>query len=239
MNYFDEYTKTYDMTVPEIEYKYHHSYRVMDNMVVIAKSLNLPMKDVELAKCIGLLHDIGRFEQFKEYQSFKDIKMDHGDFGEKVLREKNILRHFDIAETDYEIVYTAVRNHNKFAIEDNLPARTLMFSKMVRDADKLDILYAVGNPDIKWLVKEDDGAISARVSDAFFDNKQIKSTGYENKNEEMVILCSFVYDINYKVSLDIIKNMQYYQKIYQRLKHKELFNPYFEHITKFIDERTR
>ena len=93
MNYFDEYTKSYDMTKPELEYKYHHSYRVMDNMIVLAKSLSLPIKDVNLAKCIGLLHDIGRFEQFKKYQTFKDIDMDHGDYGEKILRENDALKY--------------------------------------------------------------------------------------------------------------------------------------------------
>ena len=239
MNYFDEYTKSYDMTKPELEYKYHHSYRVMDNMIVLAKSLSLPIKDVNLAKCIGLLHDIGRFEQFKKYQTFKDINMDHGNYGEKILRENDVLKYFDISKDDYEVVYTAIRNHNKYKIEDNLSSRELLFSKMIRDADKLDILYALGNPEIKWIVKEDDGIISNRVSEAFFQNRQIKSTGKENENENLVGLFSFAYDIYYNVTFDIIKNEQYYQKIYQRLHNQDLFKPYFEHITKYIDERIR
>ncbi len=238
MNYFDEYTKKFDMTVPEIEYKYHHSYRVMDNMVVIAKSLSLPPKDLEVAKCIGLFHDIGRFEQFKQYKSFKDIEMDHGDFGEKVLRESDALKHFDIPKEDYEVIYTAIRNHNKYEIEDNLSKRALMFTKMIRDADKLDILYALGNPEIKWIIAEDNNEISPRVSEAFFSNRQIKSSYNNNKNEDLVDIFSFAYDINFKVSFDIIKNEHYYQKIYQRLINKELFKSYFEHITKYIDERT-
>lgn len=239
MNYFDEYTQSYDMTVPEIEYKYHHSYRVMDNMVVIAKSLNLPVKDIELAKCIGLLHDIGRFEQFTKYHTFKDNEIDHGDYGEKMLRENNALSHFNIDKEDYEVVYTAIRNHNKFRIEDNLSKRGLLFSKMIRDADKLDVLYALGNPDIKWIIKEDAGTISCRVKNAFFDNRQAKSNGEENKNEDLVNLFALAYDIYFNVSYDIIKNEQYYLKIYQRLHNQELFKPYFEHITKYIDERMK
>ena len=65
MNYFDEYVFKYDMNDPDINYKYHHSYRVMDAMEILAIKLNLPEKDIHLAKVIGLLHDIGRFEQDK------------------------------------------------------------------------------------------------------------------------------------------------------------------------------
>ena len=39
MNYFDEYTSNYDMNDPEINYKYYHSYRVMDVMGILAKRL--------------------------------------------------------------------------------------------------------------------------------------------------------------------------------------------------------
>ena len=53
------------MTEEHINYKYHHSYRVRDNMILLAKNLNLPPEDIKLASVIGLLHDIGRFEQYK------------------------------------------------------------------------------------------------------------------------------------------------------------------------------
>ena len=85
MKYFDEYVFNYDMNDPEINYKYYHSYRVMKVMELISSRLNLNHKDLHLAKVIGLLHDIGRFEQDKLYSSFKDSKFDHGDHGVKIL----------------------------------------------------------------------------------------------------------------------------------------------------------
>ena len=60
MKYFDSYTLNYDMSDPDINYKYYHSYRVMDLMEVLATNLKLNQKDIELAKVIGLLHDIGK-----------------------------------------------------------------------------------------------------------------------------------------------------------------------------------
>lgn len=239
MNYLDEYIKNYDMNLPQISYKYYHSYRVMDNMTMLAKSINLPYGDIELAKCIGLLHDIGRFEQFKHFNSFNDKFIDHGDLGETILRENNVLDNFGILKEDYEIVYTAIRNHNKYMIEPNLDSRTLRFAKLIRDADKLDILYALNNSEIKSVIWEDDSTISDRVKNSFFNNKQVKNDGTETKNEKIITMFSFIYDFNYGTSIEIIKNEDYYGKIYNRLKHKRLFKPYIDHVNKYINERTR
>ena len=140
MKYFDEYVFNYDMQDPDINYKYYHSYRVMDIMEKLAIKLNLPKKDIELAKIIGLLHDIGRFEQDKLYNSFKDNKMDHGDYGIEVLNKTNIIKNTNIDSSDYIVVYKAIKNHNKFEIQENLSERELLFSKLIRDADRIDIL---------------------------------------------------------------------------------------------------
>lgn len=238
MNYFDDYTKTYDLNEPKLEYKYYHSIRVMDNMEMIAKNLSLPIKDVELAKCIGLLHDIGRFEQYIRYKSFSDFNLDHGEYGANMLKETEALKHYDIDEEDYEVVYKAIRNHNKFKIEPNLTNRELLFSKMIRDADKLDILFALSSPDIQGILWEDDSIVSPDVSEDFFDEEPIMLTRENTLNEKNVITFAFVYDINYKFVLDIIKTNAYYDKIYARFKNKELFYPYLDAVKKYMEERT-
>ena len=78
----ENYIKNYDMTDQDIKYKYNHSYRVMKKSEYLSNKLNLSKTDKELAKIIGLYHDIGRFEQDKRYDSFNDKKtFDHGDYG--------------------------------------------------------------------------------------------------------------------------------------------------------------
>ena len=42
---FDKYTSNYDMNDPDINYKYYHSYRVMENSVLLATKLNLSQKE--------------------------------------------------------------------------------------------------------------------------------------------------------------------------------------------------
>ena len=239
MNYFDEYVKNYDMSVEEIDYKYHHSYRVMENMVTIAKKLNLNKKDIELAKCIGILHDIGRFEQFSEYHTFKDIQIDHADYGVKAIKEKNILKHFNIDKEDYEVVYKAIKNHNKYSIENNLNERELLFSKMIRDADKLDIMYVLGEPKIRDFINEDGSEISEKIKRDFYKDKIIKYSDIKTHGDRIPTYLAYIHDINFYITIKIIKDNKYIDKIYNRLKNKEKYKEYFEYIKKRVDEYVR
>ena len=237
MKFFDEYANKYDFKDPDIYYKYYHSYRVMDNMILLAKNMNLPKKDIELAACIGLLHDIGRFEQQTNYKSFSDFNIDHGDYGCEVIKKNNALSYFDIDTSDYDIVITAIRNHNKFKIEPNLSNRALMFSKMIRDADKLDIFYALGNKKIRGIIRADGSDISKEISDSFFKEKMIRREAHETVNDCFITMLGFIYDINFNITLDIIRTNKYFDKIYSRLKNKDIFKPYFTKINDYINER--
>ena len=236
MNYFDEYTSAYDMTDPDINYKYYHSYRVKDAIEKIATKINLSHYDIELAKVIGLLHDIGRFEQDKLYDSFKDDKMDHGDYGVKVLKETNILDKTNIDSEDYEVVYKAVRNHNKYQIEPALTERELLFCKLVRDADKLDILYALGQEKYNVL-RQDNEEISTDLENDYFNYKQGDIKKSNSSNDGLAIIFCYIYDINFKPSFEIIHKEKYYEKIYERINRKDLFKKYLEHANKYIEER--
>ena len=237
MKYFDEYVFNYDMNDPDINYKYHHSYRVMNIMEKLATKLKLQPKDIELSKVIGLLHDIGRFEQDKLYNSFKDNEMDHGDYGIKVLKETNLLSQTSLDESDYEVVYKSIKNHNKFTIEPNLTEKELLFSKLIRDADKLDILYSLGNKNIKKILRQDNSVISKKLETSFFNNQIGNIKDSKSKNDGLVITFCYIYDINFKITHQIIKENKYYDKIYERINRKDIFDKYLEHTNKYIDER--
>ena len=82
---FDNYVKTFDMNNKDINYKYRHSYRVYKLCEQLAKKLGLSNEEIVLASVIGLLHDIGRFEQLKQFYSYKNINLDHRKFGDILL----------------------------------------------------------------------------------------------------------------------------------------------------------
>ena len=73
INYYEQYK---DLS-KDIILKYKHSFNVANYMYELADRLLLSDEDKYLAKSIGLLHDLGRFEQLKRYKSFKDSLLDH------------------------------------------------------------------------------------------------------------------------------------------------------------------
>ena len=94
-----------------------------------------------LARLTGLLHDIGRFEQVKIYDTYNDlVSVDHAFLGFKILEKNDYINNYIEDEDTKKIVLKAVLEHNKFKVEEDLDERTKMFCNIVRDADKLDIL---------------------------------------------------------------------------------------------------
>ena len=236
--FFEEFIKSYDMHNPRINYKYYHSYRVMDLMHLLAKDKKLSPDDTKIAECIGLFHDIGRFIQEEQIGCFNDLILDHGDIGSSYIKKENVLSKCHLAKKDYPIVYKAIKNHNKFHIENSLNEREMLFSKLIRDADKLDILYALGNSQIKDKISEDNSQISKEVKDAFFKGISVTKSIAKNKNDKLIIVFSFIFDIYMDTTMNIIKNNDYYNKIYERLENKEIFAPYIKYINEYINERT-
>ena len=80
---FDEYVSGYDATDPKIRLKIDHTYRVAGLCERIAESIGA---DGDFAWLCGMLHDIGRFEQIRRYDTFVDaVSVDHAQFGADLL----------------------------------------------------------------------------------------------------------------------------------------------------------
>lgn len=232
---FDDYVMTYDMNEQMISYKYNHSYRVTHQSEEIARDLNLSEEDKNLSSIIGLLHDIARFRQWTKYKSFTDADtFDHGDEGVKILFDENEIEKYNIDKEDYEIVKKAVKYHNKLSYEQStLNDRENMHVKIIRDADKIDIIYSFSTNRLLEL-DEDDSKISEKVSEDFMNHKSITKTDIKNKNDRILMLIGLIYDLNFDYSYDKINKEEYVDKIYGHLKNKEIFKPYIDEIKKYM-----
>ena len=138
---FQTFVKRYDLSNPDIMRKFHHTFRVVEYAKDIARSEGLSEDDVNLAMLCALLHDIARFRQWSIYKTYVDEKSyDHGDEAYKILKDKNYISKYTADPYEQRIILKAVKNHNKYKIEDGLSDRELFFTKLVRDADKIDII---------------------------------------------------------------------------------------------------
>ena len=112
---FKNYVKNYDKSNPRIALKIAHTYRVSEFAKIISTDLKLSNEDIVLAELIGILHDIGRFEQVKRYDTFKDrISVDHAKLGVEILKENNFIYKFCDEEKYHNIILKAIENHNKY-----------------------------------------------------------------------------------------------------------------------------
>ncbi len=140
---FKEYTDAYDSADTKVWLKIEHSYKVCDLAAMIASAIDTCEKDVELAWFMGLLHDIGRFEQLKRYGTFLDARsIDHAELSADILFREGVIERFDISglpDDAMSLSERSIRLHNKLNLPDDLTERERCFCDILRDADKVDI----------------------------------------------------------------------------------------------------
>ena len=198
---FKKYTDSYIPLRHMCILKVNHTMRVMELCGLIAESLKLSKEDIELAKTCGLVHDIARFEQWKRYQTFADIEsIDHGDFGVEVLKENDFIRKFNKDEKLDNLILKTVKNHNKYKIEEDLSEREKLFCNIVRDADKIDILYLYTIEEISLNTNDED--FSDDVYDYFLKKKLIPRSLKKTKADMLAVSLGFVFVL---ISLLVIK----------------------------------
>ena len=204
-NEFEKYTSNFDNNDFKISLKVKHSYRTAEYAKTIAKEAG---KDEKLGELIGLLHDIGRFEQIKRYGTFDDRKsIDHANLGVEILKNDNYIDRYCDDKKIQNIILQSIQNHNKIKIEDGIEGDNLIYCKIIRDADKVDILDYTKHEDEKKLFDEQ-GLLTSRLNDKFLNNykKCILMSREDIKSPIDSFVCEieFVFDVNYNKALKII-----------------------------------
>ena len=231
---FEAYVHEFDLTNFDLERKYRHSYRVMKLMEQLAHSLKLSEEDVTLACIIGLLHDIGRFEQLKEVDSYDDTKFEHADFGTQYLKTSHFLEQCHVPDAWHSIIFTAIQLHNKYQIPEHLDEKTLLFTKLIRDADKIDILRLALEKN-----HESTGEIRKQVIDEFYQKKQIHILPDFSKKEFVLVRLGFFYDLNFRKSFELVKEDDFLNKYYERLNRPEELKCYFDFSRDYLEQQLK
>lgn len=239
---FKQFLKEYDENNPDIIRKINHSYRVADYALEIAKSLNLPDDELDLAYLCGLIHDVGRFGQMRKYHTYDDLKsINHGTMGLKML-EQGLIKDFTLKKSWQEIIKKAVVNHNKTWIDEDLSEKEKLYVQITRDADKLDLFYLMIN---NFPVKTSD----EKINDAIYERVMSLQVGYENSSNNLdkyVIRMGFFLDLNFKYSKMIALKEQYLEKYVDKVikmnpqekeRLEKIKEKIIEKLKKEVDER--
>lgn len=222
---FQKYTDSFlsaenDGTLNEnIKLKQKHSLRVFKNASNIAKSINVYGQDLFIAQLCGLFHDIGRFEQFTKYKTFKDDEsVYHGALGVDVMLKEGFIRNED--QKIQDIVFDAIYNHGLISIEKTNES-SLLFSKITRDADKIDIFKIVAkyyrDPGPRNIALEygleNSNYISDIVHDNFFQEKMIDKKDLKTLNDFKLMQIAWIFDLNFEYTKKIIYEKSYINSI--------------------------
>ena len=223
---FLKYINQFNLQDKKMERKKLHSFRVMKNSEILAQKLQLSQEETDVARLIGLLHDIGRFEQYEKAEKFLNEKeFDHGNYGEFLLKKDNYIEKYISDKKYIPIILKAVKNHNKYKIEKGLTQKEEMFCKLIRDADKLDILYEavfIYWTDKKEIENIENSKINKKIEEDFKRQQEVKKIGNEQFDSvnHLLILLSYIYDTNYKETMKIIYEKQSVEKILKRFNFK-------------------
>lgn len=223
---FREYLKNYNNLDGKIKLKITHTYEVVTMSEYISKDLKLDSENILLAKLIALLHDIGRFEQLRKYDDYRDYTtIDHADLGVQILFKDGRIRTF-ITDDQYDsIISKSIRNHNKLKIEGRLSASELLHAKIIRDADKTDNFRVKATDKFENIFHSREDllmydTISLHIYENFMDHKLIVSEERKTDMDCWVSYLAFIFDFNFNSGLKYIKGRDYVNKLVDRIDYQ-------------------
>ena len=220
ISFFEEFCKffkikkEFDMKMT-YSHKYYHTYRVLKWMKNIIKKLNLSDNEKELAKTVAIFHDLGRFTQLTRYSKYNDIKtrFDHGKESIDILKQNNWFTQNNIKLKEEKAICFAIYNHNKLKIEKTEDHLSLLLAKLIRDADKLAIIEECYQFD-SFGENKSYGNLSPCIKRQFIKHHLLNAKDINTKEDEICYYIAYIFDLNFKVSLKLIKE-------------KYLLEPYF------------
>jgi len=249
-SWFDGYVAAFCGRDPyvdtHLQLKYHHSLRTAGESRMLAKQLRWDGPQCLLAETIGLLHDVGRFEQFVRYRTYSDlVSIDHSTLGVEVLQRAGPLGVLALHEQDQ--IQTAIRYHSRMELPSDLDGPALPHCQLIRDADKLDIFYivvdnyrqlAVDPANLKIeLDLPDTPGYSPMVAEATIQGRHVDWRQLRTLNDVKLMQLGWVYDINFPAALRRIRQQKYLEQILTFLPDAEDIRRARHAVLQYADQR--
>ncbi len=230
--YCDSFDELTDKQKINFNIKKEHSLRVAGLSVQLAKKLDFDFEGQKLAYFIGLFHDIGRFRQLVEFNTFHDTKsVDHAAYSVQILKEEEILKMFGVESEKRNVVVSAIQNHNKLKLPEKLSEQELSFAKLIRDSDKMDILKVltdyysnrnvVPNHTLTWELPRGI-AVSTAVLKEVLAGKLVSKMNVVSEIDVKIMQMSWVYDINFRPTFEYLLKHRFLEIIYESLPKNDL-----------------
>ncbi len=248
--WFDDYVSGFygddEYVNANLKMKEQHTHRTCSEMRYLAQEIGLSDSQKQVAEVVALFHDIGRFEQFTTYRTYNDARStDHCVLGVKVLGRAKVLEKLDPTERQW--IARAIEYHGRKELPGDLNGQALLFSKLIRDADKLDVLYTVteyyrqyrdnGEGFMLDLEFPDEPGYSAKVVEGVLQGRLIDYDELRTLNDAKLVQLGWVYDVNFPATLERIKQRRFLEKLLEFLPKTHDIEMVREKIFEYVEAR--
>ena len=247
---FNDYVFGYYSSDPDVDwnirFKEAHTWQVFENTIRIGHGLGLTGSDLLLAETIALLHDIGRFEQYKKYKTFYDSASEnHAKLGLAEISRHDILS--CCTPDEKRLIKQAIAHHNAMAIPDIDNEKALLFIKLIRDADKLDIWKVFLNyyhgeekENISLIIGlPDTPAFSESIVADLKQGRAARLTDMKTINDYKLIQLGWMFDLNFPVSFQIAKEWKIVERLGQALPQTPEIEAVLKRALDYVDLRAK
>lgn len=216
---FKNFTARYPAEDVKVRLKIDHTYRVADLCQRIAEDIGLGQEDVDLAWLCGLLHDVGRFEQLKNYGTFNDAEsIDHAMYGAEILFDRGAVRDYIDAEEMDDLMRKVISCHSAYRIPAAYDERTVLFANILRDADKIDILKVNVEVPLKEIYnvsmeKMKNAAVTPEVLESVLQGKTVLRALKKTPIDHIVGHISLIFELIFPLSVRLVREQGYLNRL--------------------------
>lgn len=223
-----------------IQLKEEHTGRVCAEIRLLGESQDMSEEELAFIEILAWLHDIGRFEQFDKYGTFADAESeDHTQIAIRVIEKLDLLKHFTLLQQ--EVIIKTILNHNLPQLSNTDPFLIDYYSRMLRDADKLDIWRVSLEYNIFHKLKTetfpDHYQVPKNMLQCFEESKIIKLKSVDSFYDSILFRLSWIYDLSFPHSFKMVQERDIIPKLLGKLP----FSPELERISilsnKYISAR--
>ena len=210
---FWNFAKQYNIDNTNLLRKLIHTYQVADVCFSIATRFNLSEEDRNFCYLLGLFHDLGRFEQWKIYETFNDVKsVDHGDLSADIISEIPASDMF-ISEDKKKILIEAIKYHTKKYNGDNQDV--IFYNSIINNADSYSNVTTCANG-TKQIESSEEG-YTKEIYDAFVNRELMRFYSPNTKLDRCLILTACVYYVKFEFLRKEIIDKNYINIVYETL----------------------
>ncbi len=220
-----------------------HAEKVVENILILADSLEVSQSERNAAEAIALLHDIGRFWILHQDQTEKG-KYDHAQASIQYLMTNKTFNSLD--ESIKTNISEVIGNHHLPEISKKDHSSADFYLRLLRDADKLDLWRAttdslINNKKRSLLAMElglnDKAIITESLCRKILEGGIIGKNETGTFNDYLLYQMSWVFDLNFRKSYQLLNQKQYMRQYYETLPKNDLVFEIYRKIKIHIENQ--